>query len=263
MFSKNDTTSVVSREEWECYWQDNAAPARFDTEFTPIFHSALQEHLPRRSDLHAIELGCIPGSHLFYLWREFGYTISGVDYCDAVGKTRDNLVAGGASVGVVLKGDVFTVEYPCRFDVVFSAGLAEHFRDPARIVALHAELAKPGGYVVIEVPNLRWLNYLLRAPTDLPCLEQHVQTLMSAGRLAREAARSGLMVLFAGYVGGFSGISIHDQRPDFYHRNMRRLQRATVRALIRHVMWRPRFQRPSALWSPVTLLIARKIGSTI
>ncbi len=41
------------------------------------------------------------------------------------------------------------------FDVVYSAGVIEHFEDPSRIVRIHAELLKPGGLALITVPNLR------------------------------------------------------------------------------------------------------------
>jgi len=49
---------------------------------------------------------------------------------------------------------------------VYSLGLIEHFHDSTEIVKAHARLVKPGGYLVIAVPNIQkafygWMQKLL------------------------------------------------------------------------------------------------------
>jgi SAM-dependent methyltransferase len=51
-------------------------------------------------------------------------------------------------------GDVLQAPFPENsFDLVFSQGLIEHFQDPNQIIEAHARLVKPGGWLVIRVPQ--------------------------------------------------------------------------------------------------------------
>jgi SAM-dependent methyltransferase len=51
-------------------------------------------------------------------------------------------------------GDVFDSPFPdSSFDLVFSQGLIEHFKDPVPIFQAHVRLVKPGGWLVIRVPQ--------------------------------------------------------------------------------------------------------------
>jgi 2-polyprenyl-3-methyl-5-hydroxy-6-metoxy-1,4-benzoquinol methylase len=50
--------------------------------------------------------------------------------------------------------DMFATTFaPASFDVVFSAGVIEHFDDARPIVQSHVELVKPGGVAMIAIPN--------------------------------------------------------------------------------------------------------------
>ena len=42
---------------------------------------------------------------------------------------------------------------PEYFDVVFSAGVVEHFTDPTEVIRIHLELMKNGGFLIIMMPN--------------------------------------------------------------------------------------------------------------
>jgi SAM-dependent methyltransferase len=51
-------------------------------------------------------------------------------------------------------GDVFQAPFPeDSFDLLFSQGLIEHFKDPSPIFEAHVRLVKPGGWLVIRVPQ--------------------------------------------------------------------------------------------------------------
>lgn len=51
-------------------------------------------------------------------------------------------------------GDVFQAPFPGNsFDLVFSQGLIEHFKDPNPIFEAHVHLVRPGGWLVIRVPQ--------------------------------------------------------------------------------------------------------------
>jgi 2-polyprenyl-3-methyl-5-hydroxy-6-metoxy-1,4-benzoquinol methylase len=69
------------------------------------------------------------------------------EHSDALGVTsRINFV----------EGDMFHSPLPKRsFDLVWNDGTIEHFDDPVTVVQLMASMAKPGGRVLVTVPN-KW-----------------------------------------------------------------------------------------------------------
>jgi len=56
-------------------------------------------------------------------------------------------------------GDAFALPFADgTFDVVFHQGLLEHFRNPGDLIAENARVLKPGGLILIDVPQ-RWHYY--------------------------------------------------------------------------------------------------------
>jgi len=106
-----------------------------------------------RGKLSFIELGCTPARWMVFFNKRFGYDVYGMDYenCDIA---RANLKANNVE-GEVWEGDVFdeNVFRGNKFDVVFSAGLIEHFDNYAELVKIHADISN--NYVVILIPNLK------------------------------------------------------------------------------------------------------------
>lgn len=121
----------------------------------------------------AIELGCAPGRTLLALCARFGLEPFGIDYSD-VGyqATLNEFQRQGVEPRGIIHGDftdpAFRRRHRESFDVVFSGGLIEHYTDPAAVVAFHVELLKPGGQLVISVPNLRATMYYPVASLTMP-----------------------------------------------------------------------------------------------
>ncbi len=74
----------------------------------------------------------------------------------------------GVPNATFVKADVQSVPFTDEFDVVWSAGLIEHFFDrDIDIVQQHIQATKPGGVVVMSVPyaySLHSLHYALTRP---------------------------------------------------------------------------------------------------
>lgn len=89
-------------------------------------------------------------------------SISGIDYSsDGVAITEANLERAGIAAEIY-QGDFFDdtrlhdlVETQ---DIVYSVGFIEHFDDPTEAIRRHFDLAKPGGLVVMTLPNLASWN---------------------------------------------------------------------------------------------------------
>ncbi len=113
-------------------------------------------------------------------------------------RERDRL---GIKNATFVKGDVQDVPFNQEFDVVWSAGLIEHFFDhDIDIVRQHIKAVKPGGVVVMSVPyaySLHSLHYALTRPALTRRFwpwsqELHFQKFYSKQDLIHLAKRLGL-----------------------------------------------------------------------
>ena len=147
----------------------------------------------------AIEIGCVPGNFLVYFSKEYGYTASGIDYSEYLDYTRENLRFNGIEAKDLFHADLFGLSPARLYDLVFSSGFVEHFEDHELVIRKHAEFAKPGGLVVIMLPNLRYLHYVLCGTFQPRVLAVHRFTLMKRATLRATLERCGLQVLFCGY----------------------------------------------------------------
>src|ERR1051325_6561309 len=146
---------AAGREFWNSTWETLPPLHRYEG---PVFeqHPVLARYLSgtHSAGASAIEIGCVPGNYMVYLNKEFGYRVDGIDYSEKLDHVRANLEYNGIHNSRLFAGDFFDFVPPERYDLVFSGGFVEHFDDHELVVRKHAELAKPGGLVVIFVPNL-------------------------------------------------------------------------------------------------------------
>jgi SAM-dependent methyltransferase len=198
----------TKQSHWDDYWNELPLPAESTRHAGDLHGNAildvLDRYLPRASGLSAAELGGAPGQYLAYVSKEFGYAVTCVDY-SIVGcqKTVENFELLGIQ-GAVIQADLFSDEPELPlFDVVYSLGLIEHFADRGSIVGRHVRLVKPGGYLVLGVPNLRGIHgwfFRRLAPTTYAT---HEIGAMDLGGWSEFERRFALKTIFKGYIGGF------------------------------------------------------------
>lgn len=117
----------------------------------------------------ALEIGSASGAFLAYLARA-GWIVEGIEFsADAAESSRE----AGFSVHV---GSVENApSYDALFDIVIGWMVLEHLHDPLRALTKLASWTKPGGYLVISVPNAGSMDfsifqdagYALQVPTHL------------------------------------------------------------------------------------------------
>ncbi|OSM02507.1 putative methyltransferase [Magnetofaba australis IT-1] len=94
-----------------------------------------------------------------------------------------------ASVDHAIAGDFLTVDLPTsHFGLLALFHVMEHFPDPLAAAQRIAALLRPGGHVLVEVPNLAWL--CANAPY-YALLHQHL-SLFRSETLSQLMARAGL-----------------------------------------------------------------------
>lgn len=223
----------------------------------------LSSLLPRRPDWRAIEVGCAPGRNLMRMHRLFGYEPYGVDYSPVgVETTRETFRRHGFDPANVMQCDFFDAAFQAaqreRFDVVHSAGFIEHFDDPRAVIAAHANILKPGGYLVCSIPNLRsyvWPVLRLMA-NDL--LTAHNRTIMRRAPFASLFEGHGLTPAFCDYVGvcQLFGVALRHERG---MRGMVARVMDRFADVMNHGMFLIlRGRAPETAWSPHLLYIGRK-----
>ena len=195
--------SLTDTAFWENYWGRIALPDAIDEKrsFDRSLATGLRK-LVNGATGDALEVGCAPGRWLAFLARELGLRVAGIEYTpDGAAATRRNLELLGVQGADIREADFLSTVPSPRYDVVLSLGFVEHFTDVETIIRLHGEWARPGGTIIIGVPNFRGVHGLLQRALDPDVLARHNLTIMDVDRLDQLGARAGLLTESVEYLG--------------------------------------------------------------
>jgi 2-polyprenyl-3-methyl-5-hydroxy-6-metoxy-1,4-benzoquinol methylase len=202
-------TPLTDEAFWDEFWSAIQLPALIDEKvrWQLALARVFRRFLTADKTHEVFEVGCAPGRWLVWFNETFGYRAFGCDLSRRASETtRANLEASRVP-GEIYTADITTGhELPQRrFDVVVSIGLIEHFADTESIVRRHVELLKPGGTLVLQVPNLagRFNHWLLRSARMQSLLDVHNLGTMRKAVFRSLAERLDLDLCYLEYVGGF------------------------------------------------------------
>lgn len=167
---------------------------------------AFRAFVPSPSAGRLLDVGCGRGAYLA-AWQRLGWEVEGVEPSEGAAEVARN--ATGATIHQGFFEDIDLPE--CHYDLVTLVHCLEHSRSPRRMLRLVRRVLRPGGRVLIMVPNFasvgrhlfgsRW--YGLEVPRHLVHFEP---------RTLREALR----------LEGFERISVAgSQQPDVPWRSLR------------------------------------------
>jgi len=189
---------------WENYWKGIKLPVKVDYNFS--FDRSLAQALSKYAPLkgRAFEVGCAPGKWLAYVAESAGLEVGGIEYSDAGAvATLENLKLMGIKTDSVISGDFFLVEPNNVYDVVMSFGFIEHFDNVDDVVRKHLSWLKPGGILILGVPNFSGLNGLVQSILDKEILDKHNLNIMNLAYFKQLAIECNLDPLFVDYIGSF------------------------------------------------------------
>lgn len=174
-----------------------------------LFEVILPRYLPRSVDHKVLELGSAPGLFLLEFAKTFGYQPFGVEYSEAgVRANRRVFAAHSIPPENVIQANFFDASfqstYRNAFDVVTSYSLIEHFTAPADVAARHVNLLRPGGHLIVLVPNLRGANYSLYKFFNAKDLASHNLEIMDREPLVACFPTDEIECLHIGYLGTFT-----------------------------------------------------------
>ena len=200
MVAEARSRDVAGKDYWRALRSGSAAQT-YKTR--PLWHAAVAPYLPRRSDWTVFEVGCVPGGLLAYFHKEFGYNVAGLDYTPHLDLVRATLVLNDVPAAELFEADFLQFTSARQYDVVFSHGFIEHFEHYVEVIKKHVALVRPGGYLVLIVPNYTHVQYLLHKVFDAENLTRHRFEVMRPRALLAGVAQCGMVVDYCGYVGTF------------------------------------------------------------
>lgn len=156
-----------------------------------------------------IEVGAAPGRNIIKVASMFNLIPYGVDYTTAGTKIcKLNFARVGFDPTNVYLDDVLSEQFQSeqseKYDVVLSMGFIEHFANPDDIVKAHMSLLKPGGYLIVSIPNLRGIYWLWTYIFNNPQLALHNIDVMRLREFRKLFQHKKMREQWSGYVGTFS-----------------------------------------------------------
>jgi len=244
----------TAKEFWEKRWGESQLWKYSKiTKYMAIhrkFDQLLKEFLGK-GDKRILEIGCAGGKQLVYFSKEFGYEPYGIDYSEEGCRiARENLRSQDIC-GQIICEDIFDTSLEEEFDIVYSMGLIEHFLNTKRIIDKHIALLKPGGILLITVPNLKGsLYYSIRKMLgrEVELSRNHNLSIMEISKL-RNAVQNEVDILFLDY---FGPINL------FAALNPKNIGVSLFMHMINEALGYLTFYLRSRYFSPRIVLIARK-----
>ncbi len=150
-----------TRKHWDDFWQDQYPKL---AGLMPEYEKELVQSLMRALDVQGrqlLEVGCgSAGNSVFLAAR--GASVSVLDYSRKALKVAAEHAAAKAADIRLVEGTASKLPFrDASFDGIYHSGFLEHFHDPASILREQIRTLKPGGVLLVDVPQ-KYTLYTLK-----------------------------------------------------------------------------------------------------
>ncbi len=261
---------LAGRSYWDHVWTGQSIPEPFTpgprnrhTYAEMAFHGLFARLFAGddRTGKRFLEVGAARSTWLPYFAREYGFTVSGIDYSE-LGCAQARAILEQAGVdGQILCADFFAPpgELIGQFDALLSFGVIEHFADTADCVEAFARFLRPGGVMISIVPNLLGIGGFLQKRVCRNIYDVH--NVLDRRSLRAAHQRAGLDVKASRYFigGGFVTVNFCCRQDSRFYWAISRASTALSMPFL--LLDRIKASaRPNRLTSPYVVCIARKPG---
>jgi len=194
-----DNSRLTSKETWRSHWGTKEIQ-RISRNYS--FHELLIGAASKvTTGNKCIELGGFPGYFSVFLRKYASLDPSLIDFVVHENFINELLVANELRTEDIqhIQDDIFNYDPVITYDLVCSFGLMEHFTDISSIIKAHVKYMKPGGILLITVPNFLGVNGLLQYLFDPKNLAIHNLKSMNIDTIKQCMIDCGLTVIEADY----------------------------------------------------------------
>lgn len=245
------SNELANKEYWEQNWKkSNKLEVTYNKN---PFRKQFSKHITADNDgEYALEIGCVPGIFLGHLGKDFGFNVEGIDYVEGAAQTTTNtLQKFGIEKAKIYEEDFLRWMPPRLYDLTCSFGFIEHFLDVDPIVDKHVKALRPGGTLILEIPNFSGLQFWLHYFLDRQNLERHNTNIMNLEYFYATVQRHKLSISCLEYTGGLFDFWWENDKPSGFQKIIFNILR-TLAFLGRRIPLNCR------LSSPFIILIAKK-----
>lgn len=186
-----------------------------DTNITRLLDRFAEKIGDNIASQNLIELGSAPGGNLVYMQQKYACEPWGVEYTEeGVGLNRYLFESFNISSNNIFHLDLFDVQESGlaeKFDNLISFGVIEHFEEPEKLIENHLQWVRPGGKVLIVIPNLQFMYLTWNKIFNNEIVKIHNINLIKNDNLFRIASRvTNIKIIEKGYFGSFDyGLLTH------------------------------------------------------
>lgn len=208
---------LTSRDYWEDYYKHNHADKNHITSVCSQYDAYWNDLISENSESKSIiEIGGYPGRYLAYLAHRYKLEPTCLDFNSDETQIERTFQAMDVNNYHLLQKDFSTYAPKKTYDYVISLGFVEHFDDFNAILDKHAAYLKPGGKMLIMIPNKRYLRRFYGYLLDYKNLKAHNLKCMSLKTFRDFGKRNHLKINCLEYWGGFQ-FSVH-QKLNFFQK---------------------------------------------
>lgn len=197
-------TELTTQEYWEDYYNhDHSTKKHIETvcsRYDSFWDTLISNN---RGNQSIIEIGGYPGRYLAYLGAKYNLEPTCLDFNSDASQLEKTFASMGVNNYHLLEVDFNEYRPEKQYDYVFSLGFIEHFENYDEILDKHLNYLKPGGRILVMVPNKRYLRKLYGYLVDYKNLKAHNLKCMNVKTFESFAARNNLRIERLEYRGGF------------------------------------------------------------
>lgn len=196
---------ITSKQYWQDYYQASPEDKQKIVEVCGRYDKFWDMWIKtcKNAPTTLIEIGAFPGRYLAYLSARYGLRSTGLDFNPDEAKFVRSMQAMGLSDFDYECADFLEHQPVQHYDLVFSNGFIEHFTNFDEVLDKHLQYLKPGGAMMVMIPNKRFLRSVYGDLVDRDNQRAHNLKCMSLSVFEAFAERNGLKLVYLGYYGGF------------------------------------------------------------
>lgn len=195
---------LTTKTYWEQYYKHSHANAKHIVKVCSYYDKFWSNFFDGNcKDKTLIEIGGFPGRYLAYLSHTYNVIPTCLDYNSNQSQIEETFKVMKIKKYDIIQADFTTYEPTQEYDFVISNGFIEHFDDFNNILDQHVKYLKPGGKMLVMIPNKRYLRKWYGLICDNKNLKAHNLKSMSIRVFKNFAQRNNLKIDTLQYYGGF------------------------------------------------------------